>query len=93
MSAARHLEQARAFLSAGDHDQAMASVRQALAAEPENLDAMLLTARLVRHGGNIRAAEGMYRTILDHHASSAEALAGLAACCGLRGLYEEAVQH
>lgn len=71
----------------------MISVRQALAVEPENLDAMLLTARLVRHGGNVQAAEGMYRAILGHHAASAEGLAGLAACCGLAGRYEEAVQH
>jgi predicted O-linked N-acetylglucosamine transferase (SPINDLY family) len=93
VSATQHLEQARAYLSAGDHDRAMVSVRQALAAEPENLTAMLLIARLVRHGGKIRTAEGMYRTIIDHHASSAEALAGLAACCGLEGRYEEAVEH
>ena len=82
---AEHLEQARAYLSAGDPERAMTAVRQALAKEPENLDAMLFAARLVRSGGNLQAAESLYNTILEHHPDSAEALAGLGACDGLSG--------
>jgi len=91
VSAARHLEQARAHLSAGDYVQAMTAVRQALAEDPENLDAMVIAARLVRNGGNISAAEALYLKILEHRPESAEALAGLGACCGLAGRYEAAI--
>ncbi len=69
----------------------MAAVRQALAEDPENLDAMLIAARLVRNGGNISTAETLYLKILEHRPDSAEALAGLGACCGLTGRYEAAI--
>ena len=93
MSAGEHLEQARALLAAGDSEQALAAVQRALAAEPENLDAMLFIARLVRRGGNPQGAEALYRKILEHSPESAEAHAGIGACCGLAGRYEDAVKY
>ena len=93
MSAGEHLEQARALLAAGDSEQALAAVQRALAAEPENLDAMLFIARLVRRGGNPQGAEALYRKILERSPESAEAHAGIGACCGLAGRYEDAVKY
>lgn len=90
MSAADQLEKAREYLAAGRRDAAMTVVRQVLADEPEDLDAMLLTARIVRGGGGSDAAIGLYETILRHHPDSAEAQAGLGACFGLAGRYGEA---
>lgn len=93
MSAALYLEQSRAHLSAGNYDKAIEAVRRALAADPENLDAMLLAARLIRRGGNFQGAAALYRKILEFKPESVETLAGLGACCGLTGRYEEAVLH
>ncbi len=90
MSAAEHLALAQTHLTAGRLDEAMNAVRQALAIEPDNLDAMLFTARLVRSSGNADAAAGLYSAILAHHDDCAEAEAGLGACNGLRGQFSVA---
>ena len=45
--------------AAGESDQAMAAIRLTLAEDPENLDAMLFAARLVRQSGNAQAAESL----------------------------------
>ena len=70
----------------------MEAVRRVMAAEPDNLDAMLLTARLVRRGGNLQGAEALYLKIVEFEPESAEALAGMGACFGLTGRYGEAVR-
>ncbi|MDA0664369.1 MAG: tetratricopeptide repeat protein [Proteobacteria bacterium] len=80
--AAGLLEQARAHLQAGRIDDAMAVARAALAASPEDLDAMLLMARILRRSGRNDIAAPMYDVILAHFPESAEGHAGLGACYG-----------
>ncbi|NKB57471.1 MAG: tetratricopeptide repeat protein [Alphaproteobacteria bacterium] len=90
MSAAEHLEQAQTHLTAGRLNEAIAAARQALSEDPENMEALLLSARIVRRSGNVEAAAELYAAILEHHPDSAEAEAGMGACCGLLGLYSDA---
>ncbi len=90
MSAAEHLERARAHLSAGRLEDAMAAAREALVEEPGNLDGMLISARIVRRAGNPAAAAKLYDVILEHYPDSAAAHAGLGACHGLQGEYSPA---
>jgi protein O-GlcNAc transferase len=93
VSAAEHIEQARAFLTAGRLEEAMTAARLALTKEPGNLEAMLFSARIVRRGGNAEAARGLYAVILEHHPDAAEAEAGIGACLGLQGRYSLAEVH
>lgn len=93
MSAAEHLEQARAHFSGGRLDEAMAAARRALADDPENLEAMLFCARILRRGGNYDGAAGLYGAILRHRPQAEEAEAGMGACHGASGRYAEAEAH
>lgn len=70
----------------------MDAVCRALAEEPDNLEGMLLVARLTRRAGNIAGAEALYAKLLEHVPESPEALAGQGACFGLTGRYELAVE-
>jgi tetratricopeptide (TPR) repeat protein len=84
-------EQARAHLQAGRIDDAMAVARAALAASPEDLDAMLLMARILRRSGRYDIAAQMYDAILAHFPESAEGHAGLGACYGAARRYTDAI--
>ncbi len=85
------LAEARAHIEAGRLDAAMAAAKRALNAEPENLDAMLLTARILRLVGQYDVAVRMFETILSHFPDTAEGHAGLGACYGLTRRYTRAV--
>jgi protein O-GlcNAc transferase len=91
VTAARNLEQAREHLQAGRLDAAMAATQRALAADPENVDAMLLTGRILRRRHRYDIAAQIYETILGYVPGSAEAEAGLGACHGAMRRYFEAV--
>lgn len=85
------LAEARAHIAAGRLDAAMSAAKRVLDKEPENLDAMLLTARILRQAGQPDVALNMYLTILSHFPDSAHAQAGLGACHGLARHYAKAV--
>lgn len=89
--AAGPLEQARAHLQAGRLDDAMRAARVALAESPDDPEAMLLTARILRRTGRYDIAAQMYDVILAHFPESAEGHAGLGACYGAIRRYTDAL--
>ncbi len=89
--AAGLLEQARAHLQAGRIDDAMAAARAALSVSPEDPEAMLLMARILRRTGRYDIAAPMYDAILAHYPDSAEGHAGLGACYGAVRRYTDAI--
>lgn len=91
MAAKTQLDQATAQLDAGHLDAALETAKAALAADPENLDAMLLCGRIMRRAGRLGEAERLYRLILAHYPDCAPALGGLGAALGLLKRYTEAV--
>jgi predicted O-linked N-acetylglucosamine transferase (SPINDLY family) len=93
MNAAETLQQARVHFEAGRLDDAMAAARRVLALEAENIDAMLLTARILRRGGGYESAASLYAVILEHVPDSSEAHGGIGACYGVLGKYSEALPH
>jgi len=85
------LAEAQAHLEAGRLDAAMTAARRVLDLEPDNLDAMLVTAGVLRRGGRHDVAVKMYETILAHFPDTAQGHAGLGACFGLARRYTRAV--
>ncbi|MEX2615860.1 MAG: tetratricopeptide repeat protein [Alphaproteobacteria bacterium] len=85
------LEQARAHLQAGRLNDAIRAARAALAESPDDSEAMLLTARILRRTGRYDIAAPMYDAILAHFPDSAEGHAGLGACYGAVRRYTDAI--
>ncbi len=91
MAAGDILADARAQFDAGRLDAAMTAAKRVLEVEPDNLEAMLLTARILRRVGQSDVAVKLYETILSHVPDSAPAHAGLGACHGLARRYTQAL--
>ena len=86
------LETATEHLRAGRLAAALKAVTGLLQSEPNNLDAMLLCARIMRRGGRLEEAIALYETILTHVPDQAEAFGGLGAAYGNLKRYGDAEQ-
>jgi len=86
------LETAKEFLRAKQLPAAFKTVTALLKLEPDNRDAMLLCARIMRHGGKLKEAIALYNTFLAHVPNSAEAFCGLGAAYGNLKRYGDAEQ-
>jgi protein O-GlcNAc transferase len=91
MAASDILALATAHFRAGRLDAALKAATAVLGDDPDNRDAMLLCARIMRRAGRNEDAVGLYELITSHAPEIAEAYGGLGAALGSLERYGAAI--